>query len=49
MVQKGESLWSISEKYNVTVQSIFKWNTLKKSRIFPGNKLKILIPKLEKG
>jgi len=49
MVQKGESLWSISEKYNVTVQSIFKWNTLKKSRIFPGNKLKILIPKLEKS
>ncbi|NBT59393.1 LysM peptidoglycan-binding domain-containing protein [bacterium] len=41
MVKKGESLWSISEQYNVTVQSIFRWNSLKKSRIFPGNKLKI--------
>ena len=41
MVKKGESLWSISEKYNVTVQNIFRWNNLKKSRIFPGNKLKI--------
>lgn len=41
VVQKGESLWSISERYNVTVQSIFKWNDLKKSRIFPGNKIKI--------
>lgn len=43
MVKKGESLWSISEKYNVTIQSIFRWNSLKKSRIFPGNKLKIQI------
>ncbi len=40
-VKNGESLWSISEKYNVTVQNIFKWNTLKKSQIFPGKKLKI--------
>jgi len=40
-VQRGESLWSISEKYNVTIQNIFRWNNLKKSRIFPGNKLKI--------
>jgi membrane-bound lytic murein transglycosylase D len=43
MVQRGDSLWSISEKYNVTIQSIFKWNSLKKSRIFPGNKLKIQV------
>lgn len=41
VVKKGESLWSISEKYNVTVQSIFKWNELRRSRIFPGNKIKI--------
>jgi membrane-bound lytic murein transglycosylase D len=41
VVRKGESLWSISEMYNVTVQSIFRWNDLKKSRIFPGNKIRI--------
>ncbi len=40
-VKKGESLWSISEKYEVTVQNIFKWNGLKQSQIFPGKKLKI--------
>lgn len=43
VVRKGESLWSISEKYNVTVQSIFRWNDLKKSRIFPGNKIRIQV------
>lgn len=41
IVKNGESLWSISEKYDVTVQNIFKWNSLKKSQIFPGKKLKI--------
>jgi len=49
MVQKGESLWSISEKYNVTIQSIFKWNGLKKSRIFPGNKLRIQVANKANG
>lgn len=40
-IQSGESLWSISEQYNVTVQNIFKWNGMKKSKIMPGKKLKI--------
>lgn len=44
-VKKGESLWSISERYNVTIKQIFKWNQLNKSRIFPGNKIKIKIAK----
>lgn len=41
VVKKGESLWSISEQYNVTVQSLFKWNNLKRSQIFPGKQIKI--------
>ncbi len=41
VVRRGESLWSISEKYDVTVQDIFRWNGLKKNRIFPGKRLKI--------
>lgn len=40
-VRRGESLWSISEKYDVTVQEIFRWNNMKKSKIFPGRKLRI--------
>lgn len=40
-VRPGESLWSISEKYNCTVQQLFRWNDLKRSRIHPGRKLKI--------
>ncbi len=41
VVRRGESLWSISEKYDVTVHDIFKWNSLRKSRIFPGKRLRI--------
>jgi membrane-bound lytic murein transglycosylase D len=41
IVRQGESLWSISEQYNVTVQDIFRWNNLSRSRIHPGKKLKI--------
>lgn len=41
VVKRGESLWSISEQYSVTVQDIFKWNNLKKSQIFPGKRLRI--------
>lgn len=40
-VRSGESLWSISEKYDVTIQNIFRWNGLRKSKIMPGTKLKI--------
>ncbi|NDC25192.1 MAG: LysM peptidoglycan-binding domain-containing protein, partial [Proteobacteria bacterium] len=41
IVQKGDSLWSISEQYDVTIQNIFRWNNLQRSRIFPGTRLKI--------
>ncbi|MCB0406069.1 MAG: LysM peptidoglycan-binding domain-containing protein [Bdellovibrionales bacterium] len=40
-VRKGESLWSIAVKYNVTVQQIFRWNHLKRSQIQPGKTLRI--------
>ena len=40
-VRRGESLWSISERYNVTVQELFRWNSLKRSRIYPGKRIKI--------
>ncbi|MCB0417576.1 MAG: LysM peptidoglycan-binding domain-containing protein, partial [Bdellovibrionales bacterium] len=40
-VRKGESLWSIAVKYNVTVQQIFRWNNLSRSQIQPGKTLRI--------
>jgi membrane-bound lytic murein transglycosylase D len=40
-VRRGESLWSISEKYDVTVQDLFRWNDLRRSKLMPGKKLKI--------
>ncbi len=44
-VKKGESLWSISEQYNVTIQSLFRWNNLKRSQIMPGKQIKIRVAK----
>jgi membrane-bound lytic murein transglycosylase D len=41
VVRRGESLWSISEKYRVTIQELFRWNNLKHSKIYPGRRLKI--------
>jgi membrane-bound lytic murein transglycosylase D len=42
-VKRGESLWSIAEDYNVTVQNLFKWNNLKRSFIKPGKPLKVKV------
>ena len=45
IVQKGDSLWSISEQYNVTVHDLFRWNDLKRSRIFPGKAIRVRSPR----
>ncbi|MEI6092375.1 MAG: LysM peptidoglycan-binding domain-containing protein [bacterium] len=48
IVKRGESLWSISKRYDVSVTDIMKWNNLKKrSKIFSGRKLKIIGKKKE--
>ena len=41
LVSKGESLYSISKKYNISIQKIKKLNNLSGSQIKPGQKLKI--------
>jgi len=42
IVRNGESLWSISNKYGVTIADLMRWNKLKKrSIIFKGRRLKI--------
>ena len=40
-VKKGESLGSISDKYNVSLADLRKWNKIKNSRIVPGQNLKV--------
>ncbi len=40
-VKKGDTLSSISEKYNVTVTDLKRWNRMKNGKIRPGMKLKI--------
>ncbi len=42
IVRKGDSLWEIAKKFNTTVDSIKKVNSLEKDDIFPGDKLVIV-------
>ena len=44
-VRPGESLWTIAIQYNSTVQDLFKWNDLHRSRIYPGMVLRVKKPK----
>ena len=42
VVRPGESLWTISQKYNVTISDLMSWNNLKKrSVIFKGRRLRV--------
>lgn len=48
VIQPGETLWSISKKYGVTVQSISEWNQLEMvSNVSPGDELTIYSDKTE--
>ncbi|MCD6221001.1 LysM peptidoglycan-binding domain-containing protein [bacterium] len=44
-VRKGDSLWKISKKYGISISSIKKLNRLRSSRIKPGMRLKIKVPR----
>lgn len=41
-VQSGETLWSLSRKYNVKVSDIMKWNKLKNQRVQANQKIRIV-------
>lgn len=40
-VKKGDTLWAISKKHNITVQQIKSWNNLKSDSIKPNQVLKV--------
>ncbi|MBC1636856.1 1,4-beta-N-acetylmuramoylhydrolase [Listeria welshimeri] len=40
-VVKGDSLWKIATKYNVSVANLKSWNNLKSDNIYIGQKLKV--------
>jgi prophage maintenance system killer protein len=43
-VKKGDTIWDIAAMYNVTIEDILRWNNLtKRSRIFPGDQLTIIL------
>lgn len=45
-VRKGETLWTLSQRYGVTVAKIKQWNGLKQNSLSPNQKLKIYSAKL---
>jgi membrane-bound lytic murein transglycosylase D len=40
-VRTGDSLWTISKKFNTSPDRIKRWNNLKSNLIHPGNRLKL--------
>lgn len=42
-IKKGDTLWDLSRKYNVTVKEIMEWNNLDSSLIFVDQKLTIYL------
>ncbi len=41
-VKRGDSLWTISRKFNISPSQIKQWNNLKSNLIHPGIKLKLI-------
>ena len=41
-VQKGETLFSISKKYNLSIGDLKKWNNLKNNDLFVNQKIIVL-------
>jgi len=44
VVEQGETLASIAERYGVTTQDLMRWNRLKRARVTHGMRLKIRTP-----
>ncbi|NOX36569.1 MAG: LysM peptidoglycan-binding domain-containing protein [Calditrichaeota bacterium] len=42
VVQKGETLWDIAQRYGVRLHDIKRWNNIRSNLIRPGDRLRIL-------
>lgn len=42
-IKKGDTLWAISRKYNVSIEEIMEWNELDSSLIFVNQKLTLYL------
>jgi membrane-bound lytic murein transglycosylase D len=42
-VQRGDSLWTIAKRYEVTARDLMVWNGLTSSRIYPGDEVRIYV------
>jgi membrane-bound lytic murein transglycosylase D len=42
-VQRGDSLWAIARRYDVTHRDLMQWNGLTTSRIYPGDEVRIYV------
>ena len=48
-LKKGESLWTVAKKYNVSTNSLIRWNNIKQSKtIKPGTQITVWQPKSTK-
>ncbi|HNX31609.1 MAG TPA: LysM peptidoglycan-binding domain-containing protein [Holophaga sp.] len=43
-VKRGETLYSIGERYGISAKDLAKWNKIKRNRITAGQKLKLRVP-----
>ena len=43
-VQSGDSLWEISRRFNVSIQSLKRWNKLRGNALKPGQRLYVHVP-----
>lgn len=43
-VKRGDTLWGISQTYNVSVNDLKEWNNLSSTVIYPGSQLEVSAP-----
>ncbi|MFH1356685.1 MAG: LysM peptidoglycan-binding domain-containing protein [bacterium] len=48
-VEQGDTLWSLSKRYQVKISDIMKWNEMKSDTVKPQQKLKIIAMKAGKS
>jgi membrane-bound lytic murein transglycosylase D len=41
-VRRGDSLWKIARRFNVTTSNLRRWNSLSSTRLTPGDMLKVI-------